>query len=43
MSNFVQDIEYDMYMYAKFENLYVYRVLQLNTPRFSLLLFPTMQ
>jgi hypothetical protein len=43
MGNFVQAIEYEMYMYAKFEYLYFYIFLQLNTLRFNLLLFPTMQ
>jgi hypothetical protein len=35
MIDFVQATEYDVYMYAKFECLYVYRFLQLNTPRFE--------
>jgi hypothetical protein len=36
MSNLLQATENDVYMYAKFECLYVYRLLQLNTPRFDL-------
>jgi hypothetical protein len=43
MSNFIQSNEDDAYMYAKFECLDIYRFLQLNTLRFDLLQFSTMQ
>jgi hypothetical protein len=36
MSNFVQANEYEMYIHAKFENLDIYIVLQLNTSMFEL-------
>jgi hypothetical protein len=36
MSNFVQATEYEMYIHAKFENLDIYIVLQLNTSMFEL-------
>jgi hypothetical protein len=36
MSNFVQATEYDMYMYAKYEYLDIYKFLQLNTLRFEM-------
>jgi hypothetical protein len=36
MSNFIKNTEYDMYMYAKFEYLEIYRFLQLNISRFEL-------
>jgi hypothetical protein len=43
MRNFLQANEDDSYMYAKFESLDIYRFLQLNTSRFDLLQFSTMQ
>jgi hypothetical protein len=36
MINFVQATDHEVYMYAKFECLYVYEILKLNTPRFDL-------
>jgi hypothetical protein len=36
MNNFLQATEYDVYMYAKFECVEVYRFLQINTSRYEL-------
>jgi hypothetical protein len=36
MSNFVKATEHDVHMYEWFGDLYFYRFLQLNTPRFDL-------
>jgi hypothetical protein len=36
MSNFIQATEYDVYVYAKFECLDVYRFLKLNTSRYEM-------
>jgi hypothetical protein len=41
MSNFVQAIEYEVCMHAKFENLDIYRFLSLITSRYDLLQFST--
>jgi hypothetical protein len=43
MNSFVQATEHEVYMYAKFEYLIIYRYLQLNTSRFQFLKFSTMQ
>jgi hypothetical protein len=43
MSNFARANEDDAYMYAKLEASYMYRFFQLNTSRFALLPFSTMQ
>jgi hypothetical protein len=36
MNNFVQATEYAVYIYAKFECVEVYRILQINTSRYEL-------
>jgi hypothetical protein len=36
MGNFVQVMEYDVHMYAKFKYIEIYKFLQLNTSRFEL-------
>jgi hypothetical protein len=43
MINFLQAKEDDSYMYAKFEGLDIYIFSQLNTLKFDLLQFSTMQ